>query len=173
MTPEQAAGLAQFLLPQVEEEAQITRKVLAGVPDDERANYKPSDKCKTGLELSRHIAVVDVWFLNSIADGKFAMEGDESTVPGTETASNIVKFYDEQMAPAIARVKQLTPEQLAKNIDFYGAFNLPAVAYLQFLLKHGVHHRGQLSAYLRPMGSKVPSIYGGSADEPFQMAAGQ
>jgi uncharacterized damage-inducible protein DinB len=43
--------------------------------------------------------------------------------------------------------------------------------YLQFMLMHLSHHRGQLSTYLRPMGSKVPSIYGGSADEPFQMPA--
>jgi uncharacterized damage-inducible protein DinB len=48
----------------------------------------------------------------------------------------------------------------------FGMFNLPAVMYLQFMLNHSIHHRGQLSAYLRPMGAKVPSIYGGSFDEP-------
>jgi len=47
-------------------------------------------------------------------------------------------------------------------------FRLPAAMYLGFELNHTVHHRGQLSAYLRPMGAKVPDIYGGSADEPFQ-----
>jgi uncharacterized damage-inducible protein DinB len=50
-------------------------------------------------------------------------------------------------------------------------FNLPRVTYLQFMQKHMVHHRGQLSAYLRPMGAKVPSIYGGSADEPMTTEA--
>ena len=50
-------------------------------------------------------------------------------------------------------------------------FNFPAFMYLSFVEKHSTHHRGQLSAYLRPMGSKVPSIYGGSADEPWQGAA--
>ena len=47
-------------------------------------------------------------------------------------------------------------------------FNFPAVAYLNFMLSHTIHHRGQLAAWLRPMGGKVPSIYGGSADEPFE-----
>jgi uncharacterized damage-inducible protein DinB len=47
-------------------------------------------------------------------------------------------------------------------------FNLPAVMYLQFMLNHSIHHRGQLSSYLRPMGAKVPSIYGGSFDEPME-----
>jgi uncharacterized damage-inducible protein DinB len=48
-------------------------------------------------------------------------------------------------------------------------FQLPAAAYLNFANVHCIHHRGQLSAYLRPMGGKVPSIYGGSADEPMNM----
>jgi uncharacterized damage-inducible protein DinB len=43
---------------------------------------------------------------------------------------------------------------------------MPAASFLSFAINHGVHHRGQLAAYLRPMGSRVPSIYGGSADEP-------
>jgi uncharacterized damage-inducible protein DinB len=48
---------------------------------------------------------------------------------------------------------------------------MPAVTYLGFMNSHSIHHRGQLSVYLRPMGAKVPSIYGGSADEPFQAAS--
>jgi uncharacterized damage-inducible protein DinB len=48
-------------------------------------------------------------------------------------------------------------------------FNLPAAFYLGFLNNHSIHHRGELATYLRPMGSKVPQIYGGSYDEPFQM----
>jgi uncharacterized damage-inducible protein DinB len=56
-------------------------------------------------------------------------------------------------------------------IDFYGMKN-PAIVYMNFALVHGVHHRGQLSGYLRPMGGKVPSIYGGSADETWQGPTG-
>ncbi len=61
---------------------------------------------------------------------------------------------------------------LAAKIPFFGVMNEPLVAYLNMMIVHSVHHRGQLSAYLRPMGAKVPDIYGGSADEPFQMPAG-
>ena len=56
-------------------------------------------------------------------------------------------------------------------VDFFGLFKSPAVALMGFANNHGIHHRGQLAAYLRAMGSKVPAIYGGSADEPFQAAA--
>jgi uncharacterized damage-inducible protein DinB len=66
---------------------------------------------------------------------------------------------------AMSRVR--APEQLTTPVDFLGAFNFPAVLYLSFVNNHSIHHRGQLSVYLRPMGAKVPSIYGGSADEPW------
>jgi uncharacterized damage-inducible protein DinB len=61
----------------------------------------------------------------------------------------------------------MTPEQLLTPVEFFGVFNLPAALYLGFLNNHSIHHRGELATYLRPMGSKVPSIYGGSYDEPF------
>lgn len=74
------------------------------------------------------------------------------------------------MAAAIASLKGLSAEHLAAPVQFFH-MTMPAVVYLNFMLLHSAHHRGQLSAYLRPMGAKVPSIYGGSADEPFEAAA--
>lgn len=67
------------------------------------------------------------------------------------------------------RVASMTGEQLLTPINFAGVFNFPAVLYLNFLNHHSVHHRGALATYLRPMGAKVPAIYGGSYDEPFKM----
>ena len=57
------------------------------------------------------------------------------------------------------------------DVWFCGMKN-PAIVYMNFALVHGVHHRGQLSGYLRPMGGTVPSIYGGSADETWQGPTG-
>jgi uncharacterized damage-inducible protein DinB len=74
------------------------------------------------------------------------------------------------MQRGVARVHTLSAEQLLTPVDFLGAFNMPAVFYLGFLNNHCIHHRGALATYLRPMGSKVPSIYGGSFDQPFQPA---
>ena len=54
---------------------------------------------------------------------------------------------------------------MAAVINFFGVFNYPTVTYLTFLSNHSIHHRGQLSAYLRAMGSLVPAIYGPSGDE--------
>jgi uncharacterized damage-inducible protein DinB len=79
----------------------------------------------------------------------------------------VVTWYDENMKRGIARIAQMTAEQLMTPVEFFGVFNLPAAFYLGFLNNHSIHHRGELTTYLRPMGSKVPSIYGGSYDEPF------
>lgn len=168
MTPEQATTIFNFLLPQVEEEAKATRRVIAAVPND-KSSYSPDPVSKNALDLAWHIASVDVWFLESIAKGEFAME--ESPMPAElkDTAA-LANWYDRNLAAGIQKVKGLTGEQLAKVVAFFG-MQFPNVVYVQFLIKHSVHHRGQLSAYLRAMGSKVPSIYGGSADEPFQMPA--
>ncbi|MGH9677932.1 MAG: DinB family protein, partial [Candidatus Acidiferrum sp.] len=65
-------------------------------------------------------------------------------------------------ATAFDRLTQLSAEQLVKIVDFRGLFQLPAVHYLDFSLRHSIHHRGQLSVYIRPMGGSVPSIYGES-----------
>ena len=71
---------------------------------------------------------------------------------------------DERFAKDIDRLKQMTGDQLVRIIDFRGMLQFPAVVYVQIGLNHSIHHRGQLSMYLRPMGAKVPSIYGESYD---------
>ena len=69
-----------------------------------------------------------------------------------------------EIAAALKFALALDGSKLSQTIDFFG-MKMPAVQYMVFTLAHMVHHRGQLSTYLRPMGSRVPSIYGGSFDE--------
>ena len=57
-------------------------------------------------------------------------------------------------------------DKLAAPVDFFGMMKMPNATYLGFANNHSIHHRGQLAAYFRAMGSKVPAIYGASADEP-------
>ena len=147
-TPEFALGMREMMLDGIAREVEITKKVLAAVPDD-KADYQPDPHARTARELAQHIANTDVWFLNGIADAKFGMEESEQK-PGT--IAELVDWYDANMKRSIERVRTLTPQQLTTPIDFMGAFNLPAIAYLGF------------------MGSKCPSVYGGSYDEPWQGA---
>ncbi len=163
MTPEFAAGLRAMMLDGIQNEAECTKKVIAAVPDH-KSDYRPDPNARTAKELAWHIANTDVQFLDGIADLKFSMETPEVK---PETSAEVVKWYDENMKRGIVRVAAMTPQQLITPINFFGVFNLPAVAYLGFLNNHSIHHRGELATYLRPMGSRVPSIYGGSYDEPF------
>jgi uncharacterized damage-inducible protein DinB len=78
------------------------------------------------------------------------------------------------MSAAIEKLSALTPEEAARILDFYGFMQMPAAGFVDMAMRHSIHHRGQLSAYMRPMGGKVPSIYGPSADEnPFAKAEAQ
>ncbi len=81
--------------------------------------------------------------------------------------TDLVNWYETNFLRAANRVRAMTPEQLATPVDFAGVFKMPAVFYLGFVNNHSVHHRGQLAAYLRPMGSRVPPIYGRSVDKPW------
>lgn len=166
MSPEQALTIAQYMIPMVEQESSTTRKVLAAAPD-QGSDYKPSEKCMSGAELASHIAGADIWFLESVIRGEFA---NPEPPPGTPKPSESLALYDSRVPELIARLKELTGEHLAKETKFY-SWTLPTVSFLSLYQNHSIHHRGQLSAYLRPMGGKVPGIYGGSADEPMQMPA--
>lgn len=165
LTPEFVTTYRDMMLMGLGNEAQITKKVLAAVPDAKR-DYRPDPHARSAWELATHIANVDVWFLDGIADLKFGAEGEPANPP--KTAAELASWYEKEFARALNRIRSMTAEQLLTPVDFMGAFNLPAVMYLGFLNNHSVHHRGELCTHLRPMGSKCPSIYGGSYDEPWQ-----
>lgn len=167
ITPDFVVGYRAMMLDGIQREAEVTRKVLAAVPDA-ASSYKPDPHARTAKELAWHIANSDIQFLDGIADLKFSMETPEHK---PETSAEVAAWYDENLKRGMARVAAMTPEQLLTPVNFFNVFNLPAVLYLGFMNNHCVHHRGALATYLRPMGSKVPSIYGGSYDEPFQMPA--
>lgn len=163
MTPEFVLGYRAMMLDGIAREAECTKKVIAAVPDA-KSDYRPDPHARTAKELAWHIANTDVQFLDGIAALRFDMASPDNK---PQNSAEVVAWYDENITRSIARVQEMTAEQLLTPVEFFGVFNLPAVLYLGFLNNHSIHHRGELATYLRPMGSKVPSIYGGSYDEPF------
>ena len=168
MTPEQAKVLADYFANLMNDEGKTTTKVLMAVPDDRR-DYKPDEKSRTAWELAKHVATGDIWFLDSICDGCFTWDPDaeKRLTSGFNTMNDVVEFYKQEYPKRIERLRATPGEQLTKDVDFFGMMKQPAVMFVGIANNHGIHHRGQLAAYLRAMGSKVPSLYGGSADEPF------
>lgn len=168
MQPDQAKFLLDFFLPRLKSEQITTKKILSSVPPD-KGDYKPHPKSMSSLKLSRHIAATEMWFLDAVIDQIF--KEDVSPMPlELQPGADIARWYDENFAHRFPRLAALSGEHLATPVDYIGLLRDPAVAYLNFAIRHSVHHRGQLSAYLRPMGAKVPAIYVESADEPFPPA---
>ena len=172
MNAEHARILVEQFAGLMENEVPTTCKVLAAVKAGD-GNYKPDGKSRSAFELASHMAASDNWFLQSIIDGRFEFNPEEAGKAESrfKTADEIVAFYQTSVPDKLKQLRALPAEQLARDVDFFGMMKLPAVSFLGLANNHSIHHRGQLAAYLRPMGSKVPSIYGGSADEPMQAAS--
>ncbi|HVZ18088.1 MAG TPA: DinB family protein [Terriglobales bacterium] len=169
ITEEFAVTTRDFAVAGFEREIQATKKVIEAIPEDKK-HWKPDPKAKSAEELAWHIASVEVGMLYGIANLRFMTMGEEEEVQKNppKTIAEIAKWYAENLPKAVEKIHAMTPKQLLTPIDFFGAFNFPAFMYLEFAKVHTIHHRGWLASYLRPMGSKCPSIYGGSADEPWQ-----
>jgi uncharacterized damage-inducible protein DinB len=163
LTPELAEfWLQDVLLGAMKNESRTTQKVFAAVPAD-RADYRPDAVSKTAMELIRHIAAADIRFIETTLEAQFS---PAALLPDAlKTPSEINSWYSENFASRFERLAQLKGDHLIKVTDFRGMFKWPAVAFLQLGMSHTIHHRGQLSSYLRSMGAKVPSIYGESYDD--------
>jgi uncharacterized damage-inducible protein DinB len=154
--------LREIFLPALAAEHRTTKAVIEAIPLT-KGEYRPDPVSKTALELAWHIVTAEKRFLEGIANGGFnfdAMPRPESV----QTSADMARWYQNMYQTVLPRLQELSGEQLAKNIDFRGILQQPAVLYLRVTLHHSVHHRGQLSTYLRPMGGKVPAIYGESYD---------
>jgi uncharacterized damage-inducible protein DinB len=162
MTAENALFLLHGLyLPALKNESRVTKKVIEAVPAG-KADYRPDPVSKTANELVRHIAAADVRFVDTVINGKF--ETGALLPAELKTPAEIAAWYEKSYAERLDALSKLTSEQLMKIVDFRGLFQRPAVTFLMFGAHHTIHHRGQLSAYLRSMGAKVPAIYGESYD---------
>jgi len=162
MTADNAMFLLRGVyLPTLKNESQLTKKVLEAVPAD-RADHRPDPVSKTAMELVRHIAAADVRFADTVINGRF--ETGAVLPADLKTPAEIATWYEQTYAERLETLKNLTSEQLTNMVDFRGMFQRPAVMFLMIGAHHTIHHRGQLSSYLRSMGAKVPSIYGESYD---------
>jgi len=161
LQPEQATFLLHSIyLSHLQREHKTTKQIIEAIPLD-KGDYRPDPISKTALELAWHIVAAEHRFLNGIINGAF----DFTPIHRPDSVLNsadIAAWYAKSFEASFERLGTLSGEQLLKILDFRGLFQLPAVSYCQFILNHTIHHRGQLSVYIRPMGGSVPSIYGES-----------
>jgi uncharacterized damage-inducible protein DinB len=169
ISPEHAAFLLQYTLPTMKNEHRNTRAVIEAIPQS-NLEYRPDPNSKTAMELAWHVVAAEHRFYNGIISGAFDFTPIHRP-DNVQTPAQIGQWYGDSFAKSFAQFPNISGEQLAKIIDFRGVFQLPAVAYFTFSLHHTIHHRGQLSTYLRAMGGKVPAIYGESYDSAAAKAA--
>lgn len=165
MTGEQAKAAADVITAMWETEFPATCQVLAAVRDDNRS-YRPDPKSRTAWELATHLATADIWFIDSIINGVFEWNPDAAKQAESRlsTVNDVVELYSKTFPEKLKTLRALPGEKLAETITFFGMMKMSRAQFIAFANNHSIHHRGQLAAYLRPLGSKVPNIYGPSAD---------
>jgi uncharacterized damage-inducible protein DinB len=109
--------------------------------------------------------MADIWFADSILNGAFAWTGEPKVPAEMTDPTAVAAWHETHLADRLTKLRAMSAEHLLRPVDFFGN-KAPAVIWLGMMNNHAVHHRGQLAAYLRAMGSRVPAIYGMSADEP-------
>jgi uncharacterized damage-inducible protein DinB len=163
-------GLLDPLLQELEVEGQTTLKLLERVPDD-KLGWKPHEKSMSLGVLALHVATTPGMIAEWLSAPGFNFNPDEAHEPASAksnaelidafrtsnaTAKNIVSKMDDATAIGVWKATVKGKEILA----------LPRVAaFRSLLMNHTIHHRGQLSVYLRLLNIPVPSIYGPSADD--------
>ncbi|HJQ66755.1 MAG TPA: DinB family protein [Gemmatimonadales bacterium] len=140
-------------------ESKTTRKVLGRIP--EGSAYRPDPKSRTAKEIAWQIVCEERMIIEALENGK----AEWAPPPMPATMKEVVDAYEKQEAGIVQRWKALPAARWDGTLEFFGKQRQASPMAWSFLFDI-VHHRGQITTYLRPMGSTVPQIYGPSGDEP-------
>jgi uncharacterized damage-inducible protein DinB len=165
-------SLITALLAELQHEAKNTRKILERLPA-EQFNWQPHEKSMTLVRLASHIAEIPGMFVGqAIEQEELDFATSRYAPPAIDSTAALLAFFEENVSRAVAALKGTTEEALnqvwtmRQGERVFAA--LPRKVVIRNLgLNHLIHHRGQLTVYLRLVGIAVPGMYGPSADEMF------
>jgi uncharacterized damage-inducible protein DinB len=140
-------------------EAKTTRNVLARIPDG--STYRPDPKSRTAQEIAWQILCEERMIIEALESGAVVW----APPPMPPTMKDVLSAYEQHSADMAERWHAVPAERWSGMLEFFGK-QRPASPMAWSFLFDIVHHRGQITTYLRPMGSTVPQIYGPSGDEP-------
>jgi uncharacterized damage-inducible protein DinB len=162
--------LRDTLLTEFDHEAATTRKMLERLPDDKLA-WKPHAKSMSLGGLGTHLANIPLWGDTILNERFYDLAGAPPNLAEKTSRLDILSSFDDSVKRARGWLDKTDAELMAPWMLKRGGhemFTLPrAAAFRSFVLSHLIHHRGQLSVYLRLNDVPVPPIYGPSADEGF------
>lgn len=158
----------QALLAEWDHEMAGTRKVLANVPDGKH-DWSPHAKSWTAGKLGTHVATMGMWAYLTCTQDSFDLAGSPKAPEPTSTA-DLLRYHDEWAAKGRAAIAATDDAAMMQpwslRMGDHVIFTMPRVAVLRsFVFSHMIHHRGQLTVYLRLLDVPVPGLFGPSADE--------
>lgn len=156
-------------LSELKQEAASTTKLLEKVPD-EQFDWKPHEKSMTLKQLATHVAEMSVWLTYTISTEYLDFSETPYKPTDVKSTAELVAFHQENVQKAADALTNCTDEQLADNWTMKNGdlvyFSMPRYAVLRNMVyNHLIHHRGQLSVYLRLLDVAIPGLYGPSADD--------
>lgn len=145
-------------------EATATRKVISRIPQ-ERSDYRADPKARNAREIAWLLVQEEIALANGLQMGRFEVKDE----PAPTSVKEILDTYDREHDDLTNRMCALAPADWAREMPFLYEgkefMRRTGYEYAWGFLFDMIHHRAQLSTYLRPMGATVPAIYGPSADE--------
>lgn len=156
------------LIAEFDNEVAVTRKLMERLPD-EKFDWKPHEKSMSAGKLGSHLADIPEWMVSVLKENEFNLSPEYQPFEASNRRE-LLREFDQRTAEMRAGLASLTPEKLSEEwaLTREGEvlFQMPRGAVIRtFGINHLVHHRGQLSVYLRLLDIPVPAIYGPSADE--------
>jgi len=161
--------LNESLIAELQMEATGTRKMIERVPE-KSFDWKPHDKSMTLGRLAYHICENPQWVSVTVDKDEIDFAANDYVPKEAKTTAELLKVFDDSLAEAVECLKNASDEKLMGNWTMRNGetvyFTMPKTAVLRsFVLNHIIHHRGQLSVYLRMLDVPLPQIYGPTADE--------
>lgn len=162
-------SIIENLLVEFQEDAKSTRKMLERVPESS-FNWKPHEKSMPLGRLATHIAEMYEWMVFVIKDDEIDFSKTDYKPVIASSSAELLKIFDENYEKGVEALKNAKDEILINNWKLRSGdtiyFDLPkAVVIRSMVMNHIIHHRGQLSVFLRLLNVPVPSVYGPTADE--------
>jgi uncharacterized damage-inducible protein DinB len=162
-------NISSVLIAEMEMEASVARKCLERVPE-EKFDWKPHEKSMTFRQLAVHVAEMFGWTPATLQQEELDFAKIDYKPYEPATTADLVEYLDKNVAEAIDVLKNSPDEAFVDNWTMRNGetiyFTMPKAAVMRsVVMNHIIHHRGQLSVYLRLNDIPVPSIYGPSADE--------
>lgn len=162
--------IGQRYAAELEHEAVATRKMLERVPDDS-FDWQPHAKSMRLGQLASHVADVPNWIRPTVTMDELDFDQNSFQPKEMRNAADLVNYFDQSLSDALEVLRSADDEEMTKKWRLRSGdkifFEMPRVQVLRsMVMNHLIHHRGQLSVYLRLKDVSLPGAYGPSADEP-------